>query len=160
MTKGEVNLALNLSIGGIKAIRCRVFLTPNTPHVSLISEIRPEKREPPRFFIFAAQPALRDGDMIRIALTGTYCSCNKGDAAMELGALQALGQLIQDAEFTIHTPFPEIDRKVYGATHLFKSSRRQLIKSFFLLWRCLLWSFICKRFKRDLSTGIPISSWI
>ncbi len=88
--------------------------------------------------------------MIKIILTGTYCSCNKGDAAMEIGALQALSKTIRDADITIHTPFPEIDRKVYKTIKLFKCSRRNLIKSSFLLLRCIVWSFFNRRFKTDL----------
>lgn len=51
--------------------------------------------------------------MIKILVTGAYCVLNRGDAALRLGGLPSLKRLVTDAEFTIMTPYPEIDSKIY-----------------------------------------------
>jgi len=75
----------------------------------------------------------------RILLSGTFCSLNKGDAAMELGAYRALKSAIPDSEITILTPYPEIDRQTYNGLRLCESSRRQPLKALGLLIRAVLW---------------------
>jgi colanic acid/amylovoran biosynthesis protein len=51
--------------------------------------------------------------MVKVIVTGAYCVCNKGDAALRLGGLPSLKQEMPDIEFLILTLYPEIDKKIY-----------------------------------------------
>lgn len=65
----------------------------------------------------------------RILLTGTYCSLNRGDAAMQLACAEGLRQRIPGVRIAIHTPFPNIDTPFYERRGLsiVRSSRRRLV---------------------------------
>ncbi len=64
-------------------------------------------------------------DPLRILLTGTYNSCNKGDAAMQVTAIAELRRVNPDATITVSTPFPSLDRDLYSPVPVVKSGRRQ-----------------------------------
>jgi colanic acid/amylovoran biosynthesis protein WcaK/AmsJ len=67
--------------------------------------------------------------MRQILLTGTYCSQNKGDAAMQIATAQELWrQLGADVRVTVASPFPELDRPVYApyGLEVTASHRRKL----------------------------------
>ncbi len=87
----------------------------------------------------------------RILFSGTYCSLNKGDAAMQLGAYRSLKAVIPEAEISILTSFPEIDQQTYNGFRLCKSSRRQPVGSLILLIRVMLWWVVKTCCKVDLS---------
>ncbi len=76
--------------------------------------------------------------MVKLLITGAYCVRNKGDAALRLGGLPSLKQYIPDAEFTITTPFPEIDSKIYKDGDVVKSIDSPL-KAMNVIIRCSLW---------------------
>ena len=78
--------------------------------------------------------------MPKVLFSGTFCSLNKGDAAMQISAYRSLRAVVPEAEITIHTPFPEIDRQTYSNYRLFGSCRRRAIQAMFLLLRAMLWS--------------------
>ncbi len=71
----------------------------------------------------------------RILVTGTYCSLNRGDAAMQLACALGLRARIPDARIAIHAPFPGIDEPFYARYGLpvVPSSRRRLVRGT-LLW--------------------------
>lgn len=77
--------------------------------------------------------------MANILQTGTYCSSNKGDAAMEISTAKALQSRLPGTRITISTPFPELDRAAYAPTGVVKCNRRRLIWGTFLLARAWLW---------------------
>lgn len=83
--------------------------------------------------------------MPKILLTGTYCSFNKGDAAMELATVEAIQSSIPNAEVTISSPFPEYDSAFYHPVSVIKSSRRRLIWATFKLMLLVIWSFFHKK---------------
>lgn len=83
--------------------------------------------------------------MPKVLLTGTYCSYNKGDAAMELATVQAIESNIPNAEVTISSPFPEYDKAFYHPVPVTKSSRRRLIWATFKLMLLVVWSYLRKR---------------
>lgn len=62
-------------------------------------------------------------------LTGTYCSRNKGDAAMQITCRDGLRERWPDSEIHIHAPFPALDREFYAPDPVLPSSRRRLIKA-------------------------------
>jgi polysaccharide pyruvyl transferase WcaK-like protein len=66
--------------------------------------------------------------MPRALLTGTYCSRNKGDAAMQIAAALELRRQIAGIEVVLASPFPEIDRPVYApyGIEVVPSHRRHL----------------------------------
>jgi polysaccharide pyruvyl transferase WcaK-like protein len=51
--------------------------------------------------------------MRHIVLTGTYCSQNKGDGAMQIATAQELRRQMGEVAVTVCSPFPELDRPVY-----------------------------------------------
>jgi len=73
--------------------------------------------------------------MPNILQVGTYCSCNKGDAAMEFSLARALTAHRDDVAVTISTPFPELDKDAYHPIPAVKCSRRRLIRASVLLTR-------------------------
>lgn len=62
----------------------------------------------------------------RFVLTGTYCSANKGDAAMQSVMARQLAIARPDAHITISSPFPERDAPFYAPVKVVKSGRRNL----------------------------------
>jgi colanic acid/amylovoran biosynthesis protein len=79
--------------------------------------------------------------MVKMLITGAYCVLNKGDAALRLGGLSSLKQFIPDAEFTIMTPFPEIDSKIYKDENVVKAIDTPL-EAVNVIIRCSLWKII------------------
>ncbi len=66
----------------------------------------------------------------RVALTGTYNSCNKGDAAMQLAMSSELVRRFGDRlEITVYSPFPQLDAQFYGDLPVSFDDRRQLFRS-------------------------------
>lgn len=88
---------------------------------------------------------------MKIILTGTYNSCNKGDAAMELAAAQALEHEFPGAEITVNSPFPQIDSEFYYDYKVFFSSRRRLIYATLQLIFVKIFSFFHKVFNIELN---------
>jgi len=84
-------------------------------------------------------PATQPGRALRFVLTGTYNSCNKGDAAMELGALQGIAQLYPGSEVTILSPFPDLDLPFYAPVAVERCNRRQLVRGTWGLLGALIW---------------------
>ncbi len=80
-----------------------------------------------------------------VIFTGTFCALNKGDAAMQLSAHQALRAAIPGVDITIHTPFPDIDRPTYREWTLFETCRRRALSASVLLLRAGLWG-VLKRY--------------
>lgn len=79
--------------------------------------------------------------MVKILVTGAYCVLNKGDAALRLGGLPHIKELIPDAEFIIMTPFPEIDSKIYKDGKVVKAIDSPL-KAIEVIARCTLWKIL------------------
>ena len=92
---------------------------------------------------------------VKILQVGTYSSQNKGDAAMELSAAQALNAYFKKECVTISSPFPKLDAPFYSNYPVVKCSRRRLIYATFQLTRCLAWRFIKTIFKVDTKFLIP-----
>ncbi|MFO7970617.1 MAG: polysaccharide pyruvyl transferase family protein [Desulfobacterales bacterium] len=64
---------------------------------------------------------------ILILQTGTYCSKNKGDAAMQQVFAAELKRNDPKVEVIIGSPFPEIDTSFYSPIKVIKSRRRNLL---------------------------------
>ena len=88
--------------------------------------------------------------MTKILMIGTFSSLNKGDAAMQISTMYAIRKHIHDADFTLLTPFPEIDSRRYTNVKIVKSSLLSPSKLFFLLFRCVLWTISHKVFCSNL----------
>lgn len=78
----------------------------------------------------------------RVLVTGTFCSLNKGDAAMRIAMADELKRLLPNCHVVITTPYPEIDSSAYRCDAIMLCSRRRptrvanmLLRS--ILWRCL-----------------------
>jgi colanic acid/amylovoran biosynthesis protein len=65
--------------------------------------------------------------MIHVLQTGTYCSRNKGDAAMQLVVARMLPELAPDVRCIVGTPFPALDGDFYSPVPCVRSSRRNLV---------------------------------
>jgi len=76
---------------------------------------------------------------LRFVLTGTYNSCNKGDAAMELGAAQGIEQIYPGSEVTILSPFPDLDLPFYAPVAVERCNRRQLVRGTLGLLGAFIW---------------------
>lgn len=63
---------------------------------------------------------------VRILLTGTYCSKNKGDAAMQQVFAAVMRERMPAAVITIASPFPQLDAAYYAPVPLLRSRRRNL----------------------------------
>ena len=79
---------------------------------------------------------------MRVVLTGTYNSANKGDAAMELVAAQELTSRYPGIDVTILSPFPELDAPFYAPTIVEYCNRRRLLRAsgdlvLAMVWRAL-----------------------
>ena len=85
--------------------------------------------------------------MRRFLFSGTFCALNKGDAAMQLSAYRSLQAVMPEAEITILSSFPDIDRPTYAGYKLCKSSRRQPFAALMCLVRAGLWRVV-KRYAR------------
>jgi colanic acid/amylovoran biosynthesis protein len=82
---------------------------------------------------------------MRIVLTGTYNSANKGDAAMQLGALRAMRERYRDITVTILSPFPDIDAPFYAPVPVARCNRRNLPAATLDLLRGFLWRLFGRR---------------
>jgi colanic acid/amylovoran biosynthesis protein len=99
-------------------------------------------------------PEKQPGRALRFVLTGTYNSCNKGDAAMELGALQGIAQLYPGSEVTILSPFPDLDLPFYAPVAVERCNRRQLVRGTWGLLRAFIWRALAgERTKADWLLG-------
>lgn len=85
---------------------------------------------------------------LRIMLTGTYNSANKGDAAMELGALQAIRELEPESQITILSPFPDLDAPFYAPVAVRRCNRRNLFAATLDLVRAAAWRLLFGRSQR------------
>lgn len=63
---------------------------------------------------------------MRVVLTGTYCSKNKGDAAMQQVFAAEILKRRPEAEIIVATPFPGIDASHYAPLPVIRSGRRNL----------------------------------
>lgn len=63
---------------------------------------------------------------MRVLLTGTYCSKNKGDASMQQVFSDEVRKERPQAQIIIAAPFPKIDAGHYTTTTIVKSGRRNL----------------------------------
>ena len=79
----------------------------------------------------------------KILQTGTYNSCNKGDAAMEIATSLELEQ--RGYSVLISTPEPNIDANTYGKKNIVKASRRQVVHGALNLVRASLYWLTQKR---------------
>ncbi|MEX2148946.1 MAG: polysaccharide pyruvyl transferase family protein [Steroidobacteraceae bacterium] len=85
---------------------------------------------------------------LRIVLTGTYNSANKGDAAMELGALNAIRDSAPDSQVTILSPFPGLDAPFYAPVSVRRCNRRNLVAATLDLVRAAIWRLLFGRSRR------------
>ncbi|MGE9295086.1 MAG: polysaccharide pyruvyl transferase family protein [Puniceicoccales bacterium] len=76
---------------------------------------------------------------MKFLLTGTFCSQNKGDAAMQLTMGRLLREIYPDSEVVISAPYPELDRHFYEGITLVKCHRRNLIYGFIQCAGAWLW---------------------
>ena len=72
---------------------------------------------------------------MRVVLTGTYNSQNKGDAAMQISTRDALVE--RGHEVIIATPEPAVDGPLYGSSNLVEASRRSASRAPLNLVRAL-----------------------
>jgi colanic acid/amylovoran biosynthesis protein len=63
---------------------------------------------------------------MRIVLTGTYNSANKGDAAMQQVFIAETLRRRPDTELILGSPFPEADARYHAPTRVVRSRRRNL----------------------------------
>ena len=107
--------------------------------------------------------------MTNILLINTNCSWNKGSAAQVISTTKTLRRLIPDASFTLVSGNPELDSKlceihntkVIGRNGKNPFSRYskllRLFKLSYYLFRCVLWSTLCKI---GLTMNKIIDEWI
>jgi colanic acid/amylovoran biosynthesis protein len=88
--------------------------------------------------------------MKKVLLTGTYCSLNKGDAAMETSTANAISNAIPNCKVTICSPFSKYDKEYYKPIPVEHCYRRRLIYASFLLLRLSIWRFFRSFVKSDL----------
>ena len=86
----------------------------------------------------------------RITVTGTFCSLNKGDAAMRMALTSELRKAIPNCHITVMTPFPEIDRAAYSSDQVLRCSRRRPIRAAAMILRALAWRAARRLLGRDM----------
>lgn len=91
-----------------------------------------------------------NGKPSRIVITGTYCSLNKGDAAMRIALTDTLKQAIPDCHITMMTPFPEYDGTAYRADVTMKCSRRRPVKAVGMILLAGIWNVLHRITRLDL----------
>ncbi len=79
--------------------------------------------------------------MCKMLVTGAYCVLNKGDAALRLGGLKSIREILPDTEFTIMTLFPEIDSKTYKDGKVIRAIDSPL-KAIGAIIRCGTWKML------------------
>jgi len=82
-------------------------------------------------------------------VTGTFCSLNKGDAAMRVALTNALRKAIPNCHITVMTPFPELDRGAYNCDQVRQCSRRRPLRASAMILRALCWRGARRVFGRD-----------
>lgn len=80
----------------------------------------------------------------RILLTGTFCSLNKGDAAMRIALTDALHKAIPGCHVGIMTPYPELDANAYRCDELIACSRRRPARALMMVIRAGVWNIFHK----------------
>lgn len=93
---------------------------------------------------------------MRIVLTGTYNSANKGDAAMQLGALREIAELDPSSVVTLLSPFPALDAPFYAPIRVARCNRRNLIAATLDLVLAMLWRLIPWRIKPSWLLSAPM----
>lgn len=93
----------------------------------------------------------RCDDPVKVMLTGTYSSHNKGDLTMQLvmaGQLQARG-----CDVASSVPFPDTDAKAYAAHGIpvVPSNRRKLVRATWQLARLMVWRLLNR---------VPRAEWV
>jgi colanic acid/amylovoran biosynthesis protein len=86
---------------------------------------------------------------VRIILTGTYNSANKGDAAMQLGALQEIRARYPASVVEVLSPFPELDAPFYAPVPVVRCNRRNLFAATLDLALGLVWRWLPPRARPD-----------
>ena len=76
---------------------------------------------------------------MRVLLTGTYSTTNKGDAAMELATATALRRSTPGHSVTISTPFAREDAATYSEFAVVQCNRRKLVLSTLQLIAAATW---------------------
>lgn len=79
--------------------------------------------------------------MIKILVTGAFCVLNKGDAALRLGGLRSLREIVPETEFTIMTLFPETDSKIYHDGRVIRAIDSPF-KAMGTIIRCITWKML------------------
>ncbi|MDO8684586.1 MAG: polysaccharide pyruvyl transferase family protein [Armatimonadota bacterium] len=87
----------------------------------------------------------------RIVITGTFCSLNKGDAAMRIALSTEIRKAIPNCYVVIMTPFPELDYPAYNGSAIFRCSRRQPRKAIALILQAAAWRALHRVFGGDQS---------
>lgn len=81
-----------------------------------------------------------DGHRSRVLITGTFCSLNKGDAAMRIALTDELRKSMPGCHISIMTPFPDLDRGAYKCDSLIPCSRRIPKRAISMFLRASLWN--------------------
>lgn len=79
---------------------------------------------------------------MRIVLTGTYNSANKGDAAMQLSALQEIRARYPASAIEVLSPFPDLDAPFYAPVPVLRCNRRNLAAATLDLALGLAWRWL------------------
>ena len=82
---------------------------------------------------------------MRIVLTGTYNSANKGDAAMQLGALREICHRYPASAVEVLSPFPDLDAPFYAPVPVARCNRRNLVVATLDLALGLIWRWLPPR---------------
>lgn len=92
----------------------------------------------------------------RIVQTGTYCSENKGDAAMQLACATVVREQWPQVMINISSPFPDIDGPYYASiANVIPCHRRRLVYSTLQVMRTFAWRQINRMTGRDVGWLIP-----
>ena len=95
--------------------------------------------------------------MTKILTNTSCCGANKGAAAMAISAFKSLKESIPDVDFVVLSGvLPDLERCAHNIKHINK--RMHPLKSFYLLFRCALWSILHKYL--GLSTNVLINEKI
>lgn len=91
------------------------------------------------------------GAQSRILITGTFCSLNKGDAAMRIALTDALHKAIPGCHVTVTTPYPELDGSAYRSEETIRCSRRKVRRAAAMIARALCWNVVRRLSRKDVS---------
>lgn len=87
----------------------------------------------------------------RVVITGTFCSLNKGDAAMRIALVDELRDALPGCHLTVTTPYPELDKNAYRSHETVKCSRRDAKKVASMLFRAICWNAAYRTLGKDFS---------